>query len=68
MNVKDKLFISLSVILIILFAVVVLEKSLTSAKHHPGEPGDEAVSKIEADLRTLGLEPKEAAYYKVIDE
>jgi len=72
---KDRIFIFISVVLIILFAISALEnvdffstrsKDIVRAK--PPEAAEPRTSKILTMLEERGLEPRKARYYKVIDE
>lgn len=75
---KDKVFIFLTIVLIILFAVTVLEnivalQCLDIVKHAEVRPlendssQDKNISEIVTRLEEVGLEPREAEYYKVVD-
>ena len=71
---KDKLFILVTIILLILFAVSVLENMFfsTSLEEYSDtilfERVENDASEILIELKQAGLEPREAEYYQVMDE
>jgi len=75
---KDRLFIFVSAVLIVLFAAVLLENANlffhSSGRDNIEQPSqlqtetDKRTDKILSRLEEAGLKPQEARYYKVIDE
>ena len=73
---KDKFFIFVSAVLIVLFAVSVLENMSFVSTSFEEDAGKlivragppESVESTLTRLEEAGLEPREAKYFKVIDE
>ena len=74
---KDRLFIFITIILVVLFVASVLENILfsTSLEEYSGTILFERAKRVENDtsgilieLEQTGLQPREADYYQVVDE
>lgn len=70
MNIKDKIFIFFSAVLVILFVASVLEKTSLIQRKDVSQVENiiKDTSKALNRLKEKNLIPQEAEYYKVIDE
>jgi len=69
MRSKDRLFIFLSIVLIILFIASLLEQmSISTSSERSIRPQAEDISGVLIKLEEANLEPQEARFYRVINE
>ncbi|MEE8317592.1 MAG: hypothetical protein V3S13_01625 [Candidatus Omnitrophota bacterium] len=69
MRSKDRLFIFLSIVLIILFIASLLEQmSISTLSGRRLRPQAEDISGILIKLEEANIEPQEAKYYRVIND